>query len=148
MSSKPVLRCKACNKKFVQETALQNHVDRFHTRPFACSNCTSRFASLAELTDHQTDCKAEKPYACKHCPDEKFLTRRELTAHEKTHLVTTKTPAKCPTCKLDWLHMNQVQRDDHKRGHAVQQWKEGLSAQTASFAAQVCAILEKFELTL
>lgn len=55
-ASKVVLSCQECSLSFKDETALQNHVKKQHTRPFICvfhfAGCQSTFASKNEWKRH------------------------------------------------------------------------------------------------
>uniref|UniRef100_A0A3B3ZVY5 C2H2-type domain-containing protein n=1 Tax=Periophthalmus magnuspinnatus TaxID=409849 RepID=A0A3B3ZVY5_9GOBI len=97
---KQIHRCLYCGNEFTSQSQLKIH-ERMHTgeKPYKCDHCPKLFYILAKLITHtrkfHKDLSRER-YQCKYCK-QKFLYKRFLTEHERTHKQDGDIPIEDPS---------------------------------------------------
>ncbi|CAG7837216.1 unnamed protein product [Allacma fusca] len=76
---RPTYVCHVCGKSFKRKRNLTKHLE-LHDPTFSCEFCEAKFPSDFKLRSHRFIHTGEKPFKCKHCPEE-FRTRKGLCRH-------------------------------------------------------------------
>lgn len=93
------LKCKKCNKTFIFDRDLINHLkDHKKRNKFQC-HCGKPFASsramkIHGIKQHKDECEGERTFKCKYC-DHASWTKALWERHEATH----EKKFKCANCK-------------------------------------------------
>ncbi|XP_055382314.1 zinc finger protein 254-like [Condylostylus longicornis] len=90
--------CPKCNKKFVSEWYVQDHIRIVHDgdRRFICELCGAAFGTNKNLLDHHLTHSEEKKFHCSKC-NKAFKCKRTLKFHVETH---DETEYPCHLCGL------------------------------------------------
>lgn len=110
--------CPTCNKSFLQETTLKNHLKTHTIRNFTCEICNESFNRSDHLKNHiarkhPTHSDNEYQHQCYIC-SKKFLQAGELNIHMRIHTKTR--PFACKTCNKTFTQANQLK--SHERLHS------------------------------
>ncbi|KAG5896095.1 hypothetical protein JTB14_006884 [Gonioctena quinquepunctata] len=92
------IQCHICNKTFLQEKYLKQHIIRIHKdggQRYMCDLCGKNLHSKGSLKDHMLVHKGLKPLDCKEC-GKTFTLRTTLKLHMRTH--TGERPYSCEEC--------------------------------------------------
>ena len=95
------LPCSHCNKLYISEASLNDHIKRIHKRDkavrFQCSQCDVTFATNRTLKNHVQVVHGEKTMKCDQC-DKSYATLMTLKVHQKSaHL---QKRFKCTQCEV------------------------------------------------
>ncbi|XP_043273996.1 zinc finger protein 354C-like isoform X12 [Venturia canescens] len=104
-------RCSICNKNFVSEYILQNHIG-IHSRKFLCPHCGKEFANNQSLAMHNRMHTGERPYSCRMC-SKSFVRSNALAVHELTH--SGKRPYVCDLCGKNFTQRSTMM--GHRKKH-------------------------------
>ena len=87
-TSREIIECRKCDKKFQSKTNLKEHVSEAHPRSINCKTCKDSFTRICDLEVHiKTKHEAFQDYKCDHC-DKTFVLKWRLQKHEKNHTRT------------------------------------------------------------
>ncbi len=77
--------CKYCNKKFLIDTSLVQHLKK-HEGPniIDCSVCKIPFSTQSFLDKHAKRCMKKEKHHCDKC-DKSFLKAGDLVKHNRKH---------------------------------------------------------------
>lgn len=106
--------CPHCDKSFLLEVTLQNHMQYHATeRQFDCEFCSKSFITKVHLKRHVNQChSSEKPYKCYMCPSA-FKRPDSLRKHVVLH--AKEKPFQCGACDLSFAQEGQLEK--HQQFH-------------------------------
>ncbi|XP_073831436.1 uncharacterized protein [Musca autumnalis] len=111
--SLPHTFCVICEKSFRSKEILQSHM-RVHigTNRFLCTQCGKQLSSLHNLKQHMERHDTEKKWACTECPG-RFKCRLDLHKHSLTH--RNLKPYVCEICGSSYTRFASLRK--HKAKH-------------------------------
>ncbi|KAJ8922312.1 hypothetical protein NQ315_004254 [Exocentrus adspersus] len=92
------IKCDICDKTFLQEKYLRQHVIRIHRdggQKYMCDFCGKNLNSKGSLKNHIYIHKGVRPVECKEC-GKNFVLKTTLKLHMRTH--TGERPYSCKVC--------------------------------------------------
>ncbi|XP_048481075.1 zinc finger protein ZFP2 [Plutella xylostella] len=118
--STPIVKrvaCSQCGVKFINNSKLQNHINRVHLglkhhKNYVCEICGRNCTSNATLKYHQRTHTGERPYPCTEC-GKKFADSNQLRIHGRVH--SGSRPYSCAVCAKSFRQRPSLNR--HMRVH-------------------------------
>ncbi|KAM6980694.1 zinc finger and BTB domain-containing protein 40 [Aplochiton taeniatus] len=113
--AKKKVACELCGRTFAHLSGMLYHkrTEHFEEKPFACEECSAKFAANSSLKNHMRLHTGEKPYHCKHC-DMSFSVAAALAYHTKKKHSEGKMYA-CQYCEA--LFAQSIELTRHVRTH-------------------------------
>ncbi|XP_055917578.1 zinc finger protein 540-like [Eupeodes corollae] len=110
-----LLRCKFCDKKFIQSPHLQCHL-KTHAddAQFNCKKCGLGFKNSILLKKHVLLHEKKELVPCPKCP-KRFFTRVGIKLHNKKVHDPNKKPAYCGICDHTFNYQHDLVHHNHKK---------------------------------
>ncbi|KAK3087828.1 hypothetical protein FSP39_011196 [Pinctada imbricata] len=120
--------CKVCNKKFVSEWEMKNHLRGKHKMLFVfdCDTCPRKFHTAIQFKNHKVNCTKENPntdpieddplqkFTCNYCLM-KFKSQHQLDTHKELHNIVEYRCEECGKVFPEAYRLKNHVRDTHDK---------------------------------
>jgi uncharacterized Zn-finger protein len=121
-------RCPQCNREFVSEWEMKNHMRGKHKMlgVFDCDTCARKFNTAIQYKNHKKECTEdnpmpqesedaeEKPYTCNYCLF-KFKSEDQLLTHKELHNIVEFKCDECGKVFPEGYRLRNHKRDAHDK---------------------------------
>lgn len=121
-------RCPECNREFVSEWEMKNHMRGKHKMlgVFDCDTCTRKFNTAIQYKNHKKECTEEnpmskesedteeKPFTCNYCLF-KFKSEDQLITHKELHNIMEFKCDECGKVFPEGYRLRNHKRDAHDK---------------------------------
>ena len=128
---KPILKCKKCDKKFINLKSCIKHESKCGQTVFECNTCETKFKNLKYCKIHFKTLHKQPMFSCDNPGCEtKFHTKAKLNSHMKKHQT-----CKCKTCHKSFknqkvLKSHKFKKHNIKKSQTKKEWKCTLCPKT------------------